>query len=227
MKDTLNSPQVVAALITSTVAIVLALAPMILNNSATASPTEPAAPITVVDESIAEHPTDEPVPTEKTVDIPTATNDPLPTETPIIVPTSTSTVAVVPTETSMPATEPPPANVLLAYDDVSFTIYNQSSQTLSVNDLQFRSSSANWDAVKWGESLASNFQANNCLRIRDINSGQRQPPSFCGTLLGLQLVDTSLLFWVNTDEFEVRHNGALIATCSTTNETCPIFVAYP
>jgi len=224
MKNTLNSPQVVAALITSTVAIVLALAPTLLNNPATSSPTETPAPITVVDESIAEHPTNEPIATATTVTVSTSTDEPMPSETPSILPTTTYTLTPIPTETLVPPTEPPPANVLLVYDDVSFTIYNQSAQTLSVNDLQFHSSTASWDAIKWGESLASNFPANNCLRIRDVNSGNQQPPSFCGTLLGLQLVDTSLLFWINTDEFEVRHNGTPIATCSTANESCAIFV---
>ena len=212
MKSTLNSPQVVAAIISGMIALILAIVPTIINNSATASPSATPVPITTDLVAI-------PTSTEPSTPIPTV----IATETPVIVLTSLVTLSPIPTEPSQD-TEAPPANVLLAYDDVSFTIYNQSAQSLSINDLHFRSANASWDATKWGPSLANNFRANNCLRLRDINSGQQQPPSFCGTLLGLQLVDRSLLFWANADEFEIFKGDALIATCPTANDTCPIFV---
>jgi len=223
MKSTLTNPQVVAAFISGIVALILAIVPTLLNNTATSSPTETPAPITVAVESVSEQPIA--TPTEIPITPTTiATNEPSPTEVAVILPTATFTEIPIPTATPLQATEAPPANVLLVYDEVSFTIYNQSAQTLSINDLHFRSANASWDATKWGPSLANNFKENNCLRLRDINSGQRQPPSFCGTLLGLQLIDSSLLFWANATDFEVFKGNTRIATCSTDTDTCAIFV---
>ena len=137
---------------------------------------------------------------------------------------ASATCDPVPTATSIPPTDPPPANVLLLYDDASFTVYNQGSEQLSIGSLRFQSDSGNWDASRWGNSLTDNFATTNCLRLRDSNSGQRQPPAICGTLLGQQLVAGNTLFWLNTDTFDVMVDGSIIATCSTTEESCGIFV---
>lgn len=236
MKDTLNSPQVIAALITSAVAVILAIVPTLINNSSQPSPTpipitEAVVNVIVPTETpaIASSPTDEndteatdtTEPTTTSVpptdEPPTATSIP-PTHVP---PTSTS---IPPSATSIPATDIPPANVLLMYDDVSFTIYNQSAQQLSISNMSFQSSSGSWDASQWGVALTDKFAASNCLRLRDVNSGQRQPPAICGTLLGLQLTSGSTLFWLNVAEFDVLIDGSTVATCSIADESCGVFV---
>ena len=236
MKNLLLTPQVIGALITSSVAIILALVTT-SNNAPPPIPTPTVAPtiITVIatEQSNAE-PTIAPTENEPETDEPTTeptklpTNEPTTTEPPTAIPTNeppaTNTFTPMPSDTPIPPTDPPPPNVMLIYDDASFTVHNQSSQTVSLSDMLFRSTSGSWEGRKWGPSLASNFPANNCLRLRDINSGQRQPPSRCGTLLGLQLIDTSLLFWLEVDQFEVLNKGNLIATCLTAEDTCPIFV---
>lgn len=212
MKNALTSPQVLAALITSVVALVIALLPIITREvpPATATPLPTVIPTT--EPNIVSSPTE--VPTDTVV--PTA----------IIAPTQTlePSPELEANPSDVPATNPPPANIILLYDDASFTVHNQSSQTIAINGLQFRSSSGRWDADSWGSSLASNFPANNCLRLRDSASSQRQPPAICGSLLGLQLVSGNSLFWLNTTEFDVLLNGNIIHTCEIASEQCPVFV---
>lgn len=224
MKDMIRSPQVIAALITSSVALFVAFFPMLMNrgNASEATP----APITqnVVETATeAFATTSEPQPTmTPVVDEATATTlvEIEPTNTQEI-PTATP---IIPTDTMPPLpTDIPPANLLLLYDDASFTLYNQSSQTLSITNLQFESSNGSWQASQWGENLASALSPNNCLRLRDANSGERQPPAVCGSLLGLQLIGGGF-FWLTVDEFTVKLDNVVIATCSTIEATCPIFV---
>jgi hypothetical protein len=198
-QNPLLSPQVLAALITGVVAIALALIPALTANP---QPT-PTATFTP---TIA----------------PAATAVPA-TEAISLEPTSTSTFTPAPTLLP-PATESPTANVLLLYDDVAFTISNQGSRTLSLANLRFRRSNGNWNASQWGVGLVDGFRADNCLRMRDTTASQRQPPSICGTLLGLQLVSGTALFWFDVDTFEVLNNDTVIAVCSTVDDTCPIYV---
>ncbi len=170
-----------------------------------------------------------PLPTDMPTDTPIAASAPtlLPTQT-MIPPTATviaavilpTTVPTVPTVTS----SPPPVNVLLLYDNVSFTLHNRSGQTLSLEGVMFRSAHGTWDARNWGPSLYVSLPDNNCLRLRDASTGNRQPPSVCGNLYGLQLVGTSALFWLNTDSFDVVRNGAVIATCPTDHESCGVHI---
>jgi len=175
--------------------------------------------------------TDTPVPTVT----PTATDTPLPTDTPAAsatpthteVPTDTptpdATETPVPTSTPAPPTQPPD-NVMLLYDNVSFTLHNRAGRTLSLEGVIFRSSSGNWNARSWGVSLYTSVPDNNCLRLRNAASGQRQPPPVCGNLYGLQLVGTTALFWLNVDQFDVVRSGEVIATCRADAGQCPVYI---
>ena len=207
MKKILTSPQVIAAIITGTITIAVAVLPGILDNS------EPAIP--------TQAPTSTPIATQSPE--PTALPTQTPTPLPVIEPTSPSTPIPAPTVTVAP-TNPPPANILLIYDDVSFTVYNQSSQPLSLDTMRFQSANGRWEARNWGPGLAASLPADNCLRMRDITSSERQPPSICGNLWGFQLVGSSALFWLGVDTFEVIHDETLIATCQTASDSCPISV---
>ena len=160
--------------------------------------------------------TDTPLPTSITTQEPT--NIPLPTIIPSPTPTNTALPTVVPSPT------PKPVNVMLLYDNVSFTLYNQAGRLMSLQGVVFRSASGSWNARNWGVSLYQNLPENNCLRLRDASSGNRQPPPVCATLYGLQLVGTSALFWLNTNSFDVVLNGDVIATCSTDQDTCGVYI---
>ncbi len=150
--------------------------------------------------------------------MPTATLEPTVAATALL-PTATATNTSVP-----PTRTPQPANALLIYDDAAFTIHNQSGGPLSLEGVIFRSSNGNWDARSWGASLYTTLPANDCLRLRDVAAGNRQPPPVCGDLYGLQIVGPSVHFWRNVETFEVVRSGIVIAVCATAESTCPIFI---
>jgi len=220
------SPPVIGAIISSTVAIMLFVVPRMLDDSAsTPAPTAtpPATEIAVVvqpdptDIEITEaEPTEEEVPTQAEA-IP-VTTEPMPTDTPREV-----QATLVPT-TAPTQTPAPPDNVLLLFDDVAFTVHNQSEGPLSLSDVRFQSANGSWDAVQWGPSLAQALPADNCLRMRDTASGQRQPPAICGNLYGFQLVGPTALFWLEVESFEVLKGDVVIATCATATATCPLYL---
>jgi serine/threonine-protein kinase len=164
-------------------------------------------------------PTASNTPTITDTPAPTATETPFPTDTPTRIPTLAATA----TNTPVPPT-PVPVNAMLLYDDVSFTLHNRSGRTLSLEGVIFRSSSGNWNARSWGVSIYTSVPDNNCLRLRNAASGQRQPPAECGGLYGLQLVGRPALFWVNVDQFQVVRDGEVIATCRTDEGRCGVFI---
>jgi serine/threonine protein kinase/uncharacterized protein YraI len=166
---------------------------------------------------------------------PTATDTPAPTST--STPSATVTTEATATSTQPPASDTPvptpvpptpaPVNVMLLYDDVSFTLHNRAGRTLSLQGVSFRSASGSWNARSWGVSLYTNVPDNNCLRLRNAASGQRQPPAECGNLYGLQLVGRPALFWRSVEQFEVVRDGQVIATCRADAERCGVFIPQP
>ena len=230
IKSSLASPQVLAAIITALAALIVALVPLLTNNATTAPIPTPTVAPTSMPTSTPVSPTDIPtaalmpptdIPTVILV-LPTTANLPLATVTAFPLPTE---ITLMPSEPDTSQAEVGSANVLLMYDDVSFTIYNQDDRTLSISDIRFSSSSGRWDGEAWGPSLARSFPADNCLRLRNAASGQRQPPAICGSnLYGLQLVGPQALFWLNVDAFEVAHNGEVIATCRADAGSCEVSV---
>lgn len=226
-----QNPQVIAALIGGIVTIAVAvvgLVPVLLER---AEPTVTPIIVTATSESVlvAQNPasstpistespsTEAPRPAE-----PTFTETPaLSTDTPMP-PSPTST----PTDPPMviPASETPlPGNVQLLFDDVSFTVLNQDTRTVSLEGVVFRSASGEWDARMWGITLYTSLPPRNCLRLRDSAAGQRQPPASCANLYGLQLVGTSALFW-KAGRFDVLRNGEVIATCEVAAASCMIYL---
>ncbi|MBZ0300990.1 MAG: hypothetical protein K8J31_14680, partial [Anaerolineae bacterium] len=129
----------------------------------------------------------------------------------------------VPSDTPVPPSAVP-GNVLLLYDNVSFTLHNQSGHVLSLEGIIFRSGSGSWNARSWGASLYQRMPVDSCLRMRSVSSRNRQPPAVCGSLYGLQLVGPPAQFWLNTDSFDVVRSGEVIATCPTNQQTCLIFI---
>lgn len=127
---------------------------------------------------------------------------------------------MVPTEQSAA-----PANVRLIYDSVAFTLVNESGDTLSLENVSFRSSAGSWDARMWGPSLYDRLPAGQCFRLRDRSAGQRQPPAPCvNKIFSLIEVGSTGLFWVNVPEFEVMRNGEVIATCAFESAECAIYI---
>jgi hypothetical protein len=221
----LQNPQVLTALITGMVTVVVAivgLVPTILQSAAAApTPTPPPTVIvvTATPTEVIVLPTETPIP-------PTATEAPieaivLPSETPVS-PTATE----APTETPIPATEAAQVNerpnVRLIFDNASFTLVNLANQELSLEGVSFSSASGYWEARQWGPSLYTRVPSQNCLRLRDMRTGRRNPPSDCRSLLGLIEVGQPAIFWTNTDSFTVERNGDVLAECSTRQSPCEL-----
>lgn len=218
-----NSPQVIAAAIGGIVTIVVAVVgiiPTLIQQN-----TAPTPVLATFTPTFTVSPTDTALilPT----DTPSATSPLTVSDTPIPTPTEIRLPTIPPTE--VPSPEPvliatPVPNLRLLYDDVSFTVHNFNAGTFSLAGVVFQSASGVWDAAMWGTTLYNSLPANNCLRLRNVESGQRQPPRVCGNLYGLQLVGTSALFWIHTPTFDVLKNGDVIATCDTAAGECLIYV---
>lgn len=209
----LGSP-VIGALITSMVAVALALGPQLGNNNddTTSEPTGIVITFTpqpTVAGVAAAQPTDEPQPTAE----PSATDAPAePTITPLsIMPTATTEL-----DPSAPVT------AQLIYDGTSFTLYNATDSALNLENVAFIGGSVRWDATQWGTGLVRSLPAGSCLRLRDVNSGQQQPPSICRSLHGLQLIGDGFIFWRGVDAFDVTQNSQTITTCNVSDGRCDV-----
>jgi hypothetical protein len=219
----LSDPQVLTALITGIVSVVVAVVGLVPTLIAANTPT--ATPTLVPTHTFTPLPTESVPPTafNPTVEviIPTGEASAVP---PTITPRPLEPVVtdVPPTEARVDQSDP---NVLLIYDDVSFTLVNVSGETLSLKDIKFRSSSGKWEAKDWGSrSVYEQLPNKLCLRIRDSGAGNRNPPGDCKSLHALMVTGGEALFWLGTSEFEVRQKKDLLATCSTDTDRCAIYV---
>lgn len=208
--STWSNPQVIAAVIGGVVTIIVAIVgilPTIIDNRAE----------------------------EPTVVVVTAT--PQPTSAPEVVPASDTTSAQATLTPIVLDASPQPTvpidiaslnqgNVLLMYDDVSFTLRNQGTDILSLSGVVFQSTNGYWEARDWGPSVYVSVPEGECLRLRDQMAGNRNPPAACRgeNLYGLQLVGSNAFFWLGVESFDVMKNGQVIATCPTSQETCLIGV---
>ncbi len=230
----LSNPQIIAAAITAITAVVVALITALPNLLPKYVPTETV--VVVVVTPTVPSPTSTPT-TDSTTEflIANSTVDPsltpvstnaapanttVPTSLPIIIAPTTITLVSM-----QPTTNPSqPPNALLMYDEVSFTLLNQSTGTLSLEGVVFRSGAGEWDAVRWGGSIYNSIPRGKCLRLRDASVGQRQPPQPCvNQIYGLIEASGTALFWRNVEQFDVLRNGAVLATCRVVDTTCAIY----
>ncbi|MFN8374843.1 MAG: hypothetical protein U0694_18430 [Anaerolineae bacterium] len=217
------NPQIIAAGITAVATILVALITVLPNILPKAAPTETALVIVVT-------PTAAAVTAESTTAAPpsqTAT-EVAATDVLLLSATSAPSTAVPTTSDAPPATTATAVqipNLLLLYDDVSFTVLNQSAGVLSLEGVVFRSSAGEWDAAGWGTSLYNSLPAGMCLRLRDASVGQRQPPQPCiNHIYGLIETQGGTLFWLGIEQFDVIRAGTIVATCAATAESCAIYV---
>lgn len=213
--NALSNPQVLVAVIGGLVTIAVAfigILPTIIGND-DPTPTPPPPTVIVVTATETE------APPTATDDAPVSTATPQPTD--VVEETQPTETALAQQAVIQPTAVP---NLTLLYDDVSFTVHNISGGVISLEGVTFQSASGEWDASRWGPSVYNSLPNENCLRLRDTTSGQRQPPSVCDNLYGLILVGQSALFWINTESFTVSLNGQPIAECATAAETCAIHI---
>lgn len=212
LRSSLNSPQVMAAVIGGIVTLMAALVGILPN---LLDPPPEATAVVII--TVTQLPTQ----VEATIaptEVPST--DAAPTnETILFVPTATP----VPAAPTLPApTVSQPANALLVWDEASFTAINQSGGRLSFAGVTFAGGGRTWDARAWGPSLYNNVPARACLRLRDTTAGQRNPPPECGDLYGLILVGATAIFWRGVDSFDVLRDGVVIATCPVAAGRCEV-----
>jgi hypothetical protein len=118
-------------------------------------------------------------------------------------------------------------NVTLFYDEDSFTVWNNTDSTLSLAEVSFRSNGETWDMSIWG-SMVDALPAKKCLRLRDVNTREQDPPEACTeaeSIHGFFEVGSSNVYWRDIATFEVVHDERVIATCEMAAEMCEIYVA--
>ncbi len=216
----LTNPQIMASIIGGLVTVLVAIigvVPAILGANRP-PPTAVLVTLTVAPTNTPFEPTGVPTQVVSTADmaVPSAIAIIQSTLTPIF-PTATVTQQVVPITIEA---EP---NVLLLYDDVSFSLLNQSGQTLSLEGVNFVSSAAQWEARDWGVSLYTSIPNGMCLRLRDAAVGNRTPPQPCrDKIYGLQVVGHTGLFWIGMESFDITRNGEVLATCIISQGSCGV-----
>lgn len=224
-----QQPQIMAALITGIISLLVAIVGIIpaLVEAAKDDPTPTPPPAAAIVATSAPTNTDV-APVDPTLAPPTDA----PVSQPNIVPVgATSTSLPVMGDTPVPADPQPTAdtgastsdnaaaqepNLRIYFDNASFTIRNQSGNRRMLTDVSFYSDDARWNASQWG-LIHQDFKKQKCLRLRDASLGPRNPPSECAgnNLLSLMEVGTPVIFWRDADGFRVERNGVEIGTCTT------------
>lgn len=236
----LSNPQVIAAIVGGIVTVIVAIVgvvPAIINSQKATPVVITATPVMATTAAVVLLPlptSTPPAPTALPV-VPTEAQVQL---TPIVFAAPTEVLAattapelpspVFPSATVPPENPPTQAaepNVLLLYDDVSFTLLNQAARTLSLEGVVFRSPGGEWEARRWGPSIYTQLPANMCLRLRDASVGQRQPPAPCvNKIFALQEVGDPAIFWLTSDRFDVVRQGQVIASCAAADQQCALFI---
>jgi hypothetical protein len=227
-KSPLTEPQVLVAIIGGIVTVLATLVgvlPNLVNNAAPAATVvvvtaTPAVP-TIVPTDMPASATSLPAATMESTQAPVTFTAEAPTQIPAS-PTPLPPI-IAPTQITMQA--PPTAlqsgNVLLMYDDVSFTLLNQGIGDLSLEGVIFRSDSGEWEARLWGPGLYTALPAGMCLRLRDRAVGQRQPPAPCqNKIFGLLEVSGDARFWKDVTQFDVLRGDQLLVTCQISEQSC-------
>lgn len=216
-------PQIIAALITGMISIVVALVgiiPALMDDDETPTPTVAAAALF--------SPTAEPspllAPTDTPVDLPTV----VPTSQPAAAVTSLPVLPVTPVtgETIPPTVEGAtlPPNAMLIWDQDAFNVVNESGARMSLARVRFRALSdrgVRWRAEDWG-TVHETLPDGQCLRLRDASVGRRNPPPECAgdRLYALFEVGPTVIFW--PAGFTVERDDIVLATC--TSSPCEVYV---
>ncbi len=214
----LKNPQIILALISGAVTIVAAaigVLPHLLPPPVTLTPTMTAFVVTATS-----LPSPIPVITSTPIAVTQISAPVQPTVISLLQPSPNA--ALVANTSAITNSTP---NVKLLYDKAAFNVLNQTDHSMSLAGVTFRSTSGMWDARSWGPSIYISLPAANCLRLRDASSGQHTPPAACANhLYGLIEVGKTVMFWVNTDHFDVIRNDQTIATCDTAAGECDVYI---
>lgn len=160
--------------------------------------------------------------------VPTAT--PTPTNTPTPLPTApliTNTPTLTPTPTYTPTpTTPPPPELLLIYDNVSFTIVNTSGRNLDLSAIHFEGAGAELYSQWWlgpiNASLLARIPRDTCLitYVSALSPSAPPPPAECARVTATRgRLSTTQRFWLG-DTFTVLQRDNTAGTCTGGEGRC-------
>ncbi len=144
-----------------------------------------------------------------------------PTSTPRLAPT-------IPYETLAPptSTPPPPADLRLVFDDLSFTLINVGAVRLDLTELTFVSEGGALSVARWDTQFLtaplSSFPTGGCLQAWDINTTELPAPDACDVRHAWIAVNSAGTFWRGVNQFYVTLGGAGVATCETWRGVCDV-----
>ena len=199
---------------------VMVLAPVSLDNSMTAAPTDSSTPMT---------PTITATNTSTTVATTMATASALPTATPSA--TQTAVLTATNAATSVPTTAPTaisangaPPNVLLVYDARSLTLINSSRVAINMSGLVFVGQSSTFAASRWSTQWLSGtltaLAGSDCLQVWSwLEKNSLDKPSRCRQRRSVLTIAPEQLFWKQGD-FLVQWGQDTLATCKVNATTC-------
>jgi hypothetical protein len=143
------------------------------------------------------------------------------------IPLPPPTIAAFPTDAPTPFLGP---DLLLVYDDDTFTLINVSGKRQYVRLLYFESATGSFSAERWINPYLSRaleaFTPDDCLQIwRTSTSTIPQKPPTCQTRHSYAIVSPPGQFWRNTDKFIVVNNleeTRTVAVCEVAAGVCPV-----
>jgi hypothetical protein len=142
-----------------------------------------------------------------------------PTATLQVEPTATPEIEATPTVA--PSAEP---DMVILYDAETLDVVNASGDLADWRALEFVGT-ITYPFTQWERVTVfplGELPANNCLQIRSIVlEGPVEVPESCGWVRSLIQVPADKLFWTQGD-FEVRRNGATLATCVANAGRCEV-----
>ncbi len=116
-------------------------------------------------------------------------------------------------------------DLLLVYDDNSFTVQNTSSAAIDLSGMGFASSSGLLSVTDWANGFLStslsDFPSGDCLQAWPLYLTEWPgKPSGCDIRHAWIAVSDTQTFWLNTDVFTVNQGGGVLATCRISAGRC-------
>jgi len=140
-------------------------------------------------------------------------------------PTAAATTQPLITVTAQPSAGAA-ANLVLIYNQRSFTLMNGTSAPLNVQDVVFATQTQTFPVTRWATQwLSGSLQAlagRDCLQVW---SWQQQTeldkPGECRQRRGVITIPPAQMFWL-TGEFQVRWRDSFIGVCSAAQQRCEV-----
>lgn len=149
----------------------------------------------------------------------------MPTPTPI----PPTPLPAQPTITPLPTSTPRPMDLLLVYNNESFTLMNISGRPLYIDGIWFSSPSGEMAGRIWDNGYLTAplnaFPHGDCLQVWNREYDQLPKPDFCGYRHSWMRLSNEQTFWRNADYFDVYQWENRITTCLVSTGRCEVNLA--